>query len=153
MSSPDLHPFEFEGTPANGLGERIRGVRESWGWSQEDIAEVLRVDTASVAFWESGKIKPSGSAMVALAALLRTNVEALESGKGFVIPDPPSRFKTLVIQSKDFPRNVSLPRVEGNAITVVDLADGSSKGKDISEAMMVFMEAAKRGRKVWIVLE
>lgn len=139
---------------SNSMGERIRNVRNSWGWSQGDMADALRVDQASISFWERGKIKPSGSAMVALAALFRTSVEALETGQGFVLPDPPSRFMSMSAKSdRDFPRSISLPRVEGDTITIVDLADGSSKGRDISEAMMMFMEAVKRGRKVWVVLE
>lgn len=169
MNVQDNHPTVLEaseqaiiipnaidtGVPAaNTMGDRIRSVRTAWGWSQGDMADALRVDQASISFWERGKIKPSGSAMVALAALFRSSVEALESGKGFIIPDPPSRFNSYSNKAdRDFPRSVSLPTHDSDSITVVDLADGSSKGKDISEAMMFFMESVKRGRKVWLVME
>jgi len=75
----------------NTLGERIKAVRITWAWSQEEMAEALRVDQASISFWERDKIKPSGSPLVALSALFRTSVDALEHGKGFVLPDAPSR--------------------------------------------------------------
>jgi len=38
-------------------------------------------------------------------------------------------------------------------VVVVDLADGSSKGKPLSEAMMVLVQGVKDGRKVWVVME
>ena len=62
------------------LGDRIKAVRLTWRWSQEEMAEALRVDQASISFWERDKIKPSGSAIVALASLFRTSTDALEGG-------------------------------------------------------------------------
>ncbi len=137
----------------NTLGERIKAVRMLWAWSQEEMAETLRVDQASISFWERDKIKPSGSALVALAALFRTSLEALEHGKGFILPDPPSRNPASKKAEREMPRSVSLPRGEEEPIVIVDLLDGSSKGKQISEAMMVLVQAVKDGRKIWIVLE
>ena len=134
------------------LGERIKSVRTAWGWSQEEMAETLRVDQASISFWERDKIKPSGSAMVALSALFRTSLEALEAGTGFVVPDPPSR-PPLAKTDREFPRSVSLPLCDSDPIVVVDLLDGTSKGKQLSEAMMVLVESVKAGRRVWVVME
>ncbi len=134
------------------LGERIKAVRLSWGWSQEEMAETLRVDQASISFWERDKIKPSGSALVALSALFRTSLDSLEKGPGFVLPDPPSR-PPLPKTDREFPRSVSLPSTDSDPIAVVDLVDGSSKGRQLSEAMMVLVEAVKGGRRVWVVME
>lgn len=138
--------------PLTTLGERIKAVRLTWGWSQEEMAETLRVDQASISFWERDKIKPSGSAMVALAALFRTSLDALESGMGFVLPDPPSRLP-LPKTDREFPRGVSLPLSDSEPIVVVDLANGSSRGKQLSEAMMILVEGVKAGRKIWVVME
>ncbi len=137
----------------NTLGERIKAVRVTWAWSQEEMAEALRVDQASISFWERDKIKPSGSALVALSALFRTSVDALEHGKGFVLPDAPSRAPVSKKSEREMPRSVSLPRGEEEPIVVVDLLDGSSKGKQISDAMMVLVQAVKEGRKIWVVME
>jgi transcriptional regulator with XRE-family HTH domain len=134
------------------LGERIKAVRAAWGWSQEEMAETLRVDQASISFWERDKIKPSGSAMVALSALFRTSLDSLELGAGFVLPDPPSR-PPLAKTDREFPRSVSLPICDSDPIVVVDLMDGTSKGKQLSEAMMVLVESVKAGRRVWVVME
>lgn len=137
----------------NTLGERIKAVRMAWAWSQEEMAETLRVDQASISFWERDKIKPSGSALVALAALFRTSLEALEHGKGFILPDPPSRAPVSRKAEREMPRSVSLPSGDGDPIVIVDLLDGSSRGKQISEAMMSLVQAVKDGRKIWVVME
>ena len=138
--------------PLRTLGERIKTVRSTWGWSQEEMASVLRVDQASISFWERDKTKPSASAMVALAALFRTSVDALENGAGFVVPEPPSR-PPAARDNRELPRSVSLPKGDPEPVVVVDLADGSSKGKPLSEAMMVLVQGVKDGRKVWVVME
>ena len=137
----------------NTLGERIKAVRMMWAWSQEEMAETLRVDQASISFWERDKIKPSGSALVALAALFRTSLNALEHGKGFILPDPPSKTPSSKKAERELPRSVSLPIGSEEPIVIVDLLDGSAKGKQISEAMMVLVQAVKEDRKVWIVME
>ncbi len=149
-----MKPIEpNEPAPLRTLGERIKAVRSSWSWSQEEMADALRVDQASISFWERDKIKPSGSAMVALAALFRTSVEALENGSGFVVPDPPSRQPTPRRADREIPRSVSLPLGHEEPIQMVDLVNGSTRGKQLSEAMMDLAQAVKDGRKVWVVME
>nr|WP_320132437.1 helix-turn-helix domain-containing protein [uncultured Holophaga sp.] len=137
------------------LGGRIKAVRVTWRWSQEEMAEALRVDQASISFWERDKIVPSGSAMVALAALFRTSVDALEKGDGFVVPDPPSKMDPNAKPTRgEIPRSVALPPIkEEDVISIVDLKDGSSKSKQLSEAMMVLVQGVKDGRRVWVVME
>ena len=138
--------------PTSTMGERIKAIRVSWRWSQEEMAEALRVDQASISFWERDKIKPSGSAIVALASLFRTSTDALEGGLGFKIPDPPSHPESAKVD-REFPRSVSLPAGSEDVVMVVDLGDGSSKGKQLSEAMMSLVQGVKDSRRVWVVLE
>jgi transcriptional regulator with XRE-family HTH domain len=141
------------GTPfAASLGDRIKSVRRTWKWSQQEMAEALRVDQASISFWERDKIRPSGSAIVALASLFRTSVEALEGGHEFNIPDSPSTPGTAKIE-REFPRSVCLPIGARDQVMVVDLADGSSKGDPVSEAMMALAMGVKGNRRVWVVIE
>jgi transcriptional regulator with XRE-family HTH domain len=134
------------------LGDRIKAVRLTWRWSQEEMAEALRVDQASISFWERDKIKPSGSAIVALASLFRTSTDALEGGLGFKVPDPPSHPESAKVD-REFPRSVSLPAGTEDVVMVVDLGDGSSRGKQLSEAMMSLVQGVKDSRRVWVVLE
>lgn len=147
-------PAPSESAPAlNTLGERIKAVRQAWAWSQEEMAEALRVDQASISFWERDKIRPSGSAMVALAALFRTSVDTLEKGEGFVVPDAPSRPPASRSAEWEIPRSVCLPSGSAEMVVVVDLKDGSSRSKPLSEAMMDLSIGVKDNRKVWVVLE
>jgi len=120
------------------------------------MANVLRVDQASISFWERDKIKPSGSAMVALAALFRTSVDALERGEGFLIPDPPSHppvSRRAPRTERPVPRSVSLPIRTEEPVQIVDLADGTTRGKQLDQAMMDLAQAVREQRKVWVVLE
>jgi len=134
------------------LGERIKAVRIAWDWPQEEMAEILRVDQASISFWERDKIKPSGSAMVALAALFRTTIEALEKGENFVTPAAPGRGEGIR-RSRALPRGVCLPVAEPDSVTIVDLNSGELAAPQLSEAMISLGQYAKENRKVWIVVE
>ncbi|MCL1908165.1 MAG: helix-turn-helix domain-containing protein [Holophagaceae bacterium] len=136
------------------LGGRIKTVRLAWGWAQEELAEILRVDQASVSFWERDKIKPSGSAMLALAALFRTTIDALETGgEGFRVPVAPSRGEGE-IRSRTLPRGICLPVAnQAGRVAVIDLISGGLTHQQLSEAMISLGQFVKDGRKVWIVVE
>lgn len=133
------------------LAERVKSVRTAWGWSQLAMAEILRVDQASVSFWERGKVKPSGAALVAISALFRCTVEALETGYGFQIPEPPSNGHNPARGISH--RSVCLPRVNRAGITLVDLASGAAQRKRASEASLELSLANKQGRRIWVVVE
>ncbi|MCL1892696.1 MAG: helix-turn-helix domain-containing protein [Holophagaceae bacterium] len=135
------------------MGERIKAVRLAWKWAQEDMADILRVDQASISFWERDKIKPSGSALLSLAALFRTTVSALENGENFAIPTSPNRGEDSR-KSKIIPRGVCLPICEqAGKITIVDFADGGVITQPLSEAMINLGQYSKDNRKIWIVVE
>ena len=135
------------------LGKRIKAVRLAWDWAQEELAELLRVDQASISFWERDKIKPSGAAMIALAALFRTTVDALESGENFVLPVAPNRGKGSR-KSRVLPRGVCLPVTDQSGrVAIIDLVSGGMTDPQLSEAMISLGQFAKDNRKVWIVVE
>jgi len=136
--------------PVATLGERIRAIRTAWGWSQSQVCGLLHVDQASISFWERDRVIPSGSALVALAALFRCSVEALETGSGFVISDPP--FQLPRTDHGDL-RSVSLPMSDSGPVVIVDMVDGTAKGKDLPQAITDLAEALKVGRKTWVIIE
>lgn len=49
--------------------DRIRSIRAARGWSQQQLADYLRVRRATVADWERGAHEPSGPASVLLEQL------------------------------------------------------------------------------------
>jgi len=138
--------------PASSLGARIKAVRLNWRWSQKDMAHALRVDQATISFWERDKVTPSGSGIVALASLFRTSTQAMEEGVGFRIPDAPEDTRSAN-QEREVPMGVSLPWGGISATMVVDLGDGSSRGMTPSEAMMSLVTGVHDARRVWVVLE
>jgi hypothetical protein len=114
------------------------------------MAGTLGLDQATVSFWEQDKITPGGTSTVALSALFRMSIEALETGKGFVIPDPPSDLPLLDHHSF---RSVSLPTIDANQMGIVDMLSGTAKPADTSQTIIELTDALKSGRKVWMVLQ
>lgn len=139
-------------TTYRSLGERIKTVRSAWGWSQEEMAAMLRVDQASISFWERDRIVPSGSAMVALAALFRLDPESLETGRGFVVPDPPSQ-PSHKRNGRKLLRSLALPTSDPEQPVLVDLSSGSAKSRALAEVSAALAEALKNGRRAWVVVE
>lgn len=45
----------------NALGDRIRRLREQRRWSQQQLADALRVSTKTVSNWERGRNDPRNS--------------------------------------------------------------------------------------------
>jgi transcriptional regulator with XRE-family HTH domain len=134
------------------MGERIKAVRTAWGWSQEEMASALRVDQASISFWERDRIVPSGSAMVALAGLIRTSPEALETGKGFVVPAAPAKAAHRRDGRKSL-RSLALPSSDPEQTIFVDLLDGSAQVQALADVAAHLADALKLGRRAWVVVE
>jgi hypothetical protein len=117
------------------------------------MAEILRVDQASISFWERDKIKPSGSAFVALTALFRTTIEALERGENFIVPAAPGRGEGGR-RSRVLPRAICLPiSDQTDKVAIIDLSSGLLNSPQLSDAMISLGQYAKDKRKVWIVVE
>ena len=59
------------------VGEKIAAARKAKGWSQENLAEEIRVSTQAVSKWESGKSEPDKDHLVMLSGLLGLSLEEL----------------------------------------------------------------------------
>ena len=134
------------------MGGRIRAIRMKWGWSQEEVAQVLKVDQATISFWERGRILPSGAALVALAGLFRISVEALQDGLGFNLPEAPSD-PSGPRAGRNYPRSISLPVDGESQVMVVDKGNGSYMAGDLAAALVSLTQGLKGNRRVWVVLE
>jgi hypothetical protein len=91
--------------------------------------------------------------MVALAALFRTTIDALEKGENFVVPAAPGRGEGTR-RSRPLPRGICLP-VSGQSelVTIVDLNNGGLATPQYSEAMVNLAQYATDKRRVWIVVD
>lgn len=63
----------------NYLGERVRSVRESRGWTPTQLANALAISCTYVTAVESGKILPGTGMVKRLADALKTDVDHLEA--------------------------------------------------------------------------
>ena len=77
--------------PPRTLGEFVRNVHRTWGWSQMEMAHALQCDQASISFWERDHVLPSGPSRLALACLFGITLERLLDEHNHAIPVVPSR--------------------------------------------------------------
>ena len=67
------------------LAEAIKEQRELKGWSQEELANILKVSRQSVSKWESAKNYPSLDILIAMSDLFGITIDHLIKGDTFVL--------------------------------------------------------------------
>jgi len=65
---------------------KLKELREKWGYSQKQIAEMLDTTQQTIARWEAGKAEPSLAALRDLAVALNTTVDFLV-GRKSILPN------------------------------------------------------------------
>lgn len=144
---------DTETIPVTTLGQRLKALRVHSDWTQQTVAQILRMDQASISFWETDKVVPMGSSLVALAALFRVSVEALETGKGFLLTNPAfttTRGKTM--KTIDL-SPVMLPPQEIASIQVLPLSQGTIETVDFAGAATAMAEAVRSKKKIWVLIQ
>jgi len=59
------------------FGEKLKSVRKTKGWSQEELAEKLFVSRQSVSKWENGQNYPSIEVIIKLSDLFEVSIDEL----------------------------------------------------------------------------
>lgn len=72
------------------LAEAIKEQRELKRWSQEELANILKVSRQSVSKWESAKNYPSLDILIAMSDLFGISLEHLIKGD--------ARFKKVILE-------------------------------------------------------
>ena len=136
------------------LGQRIRAVRITWGWTQGTLAKALGSAQSLISEWEKDISKPSGASLTALARLFHSTTRALSTGKGFNISDPPDgepgggrMSKRAIEELKQL-----LPALQEGEILQVDTTARDSELVGLKEALTVLRAAQNEGRSVWLVI-
>lgn len=147
-----LNP-KLDGKPST-LGLRIRAIRVAWGWTQTTLAEALGSRQNVVSEWEKDISKPSGATLTALAKLVDLPAKALETGRGFRIPEPPDAKPEGGLMSKRDVQSLKklLPKLEEGEILQVDTGNSNSELVELKEALEAIRQAQKEGRPVWLVI-
>ena len=140
--------------PLASLGQRIRAVRITWGWTQGTLAKALGSVQSLVSEWEQDVGRPSGAALTALAKLFHTTASALSTGKGFKISDPPEAKPVGAQMSKRSIQELKslLPVLNEGEILQVDTGSKDSELVALRDALAALRTAKKEGRPVWLVI-
>ena len=59
------------------LPKTLRGIREKFGYTQQQIADVLCIDRSTYSYYETGKTRPDLATLVTLAEIFQTTVDGL----------------------------------------------------------------------------
>lgn len=140
--------------PLTSLGQRIRAIRISWGWTQGNLAKALGSAQSLVSEWEKDISKPSGASLTALARMFHLSVSALNTGTGFKIPEPPDAKPRGGLMSKRDIQDLEhiLPRLKEGEILQVDTGTSDSELVALKDALAAMRVAKKEGRTVWLVI-
>jgi len=140
--------------PLGSLGQRIRAVRITWGWTQGTLAKALGSAQSLVSEWEKDVSRPSGASLTALAKLFQTTASALSTGKGFKISDSPEAKPAGSQMSKRSIQELKglLPLLNEGEILQVDTGTNDSELVALRDALATLRAAKKEGRSVWLVI-
>jgi len=140
--------------PLASLGQRIRAIRITWGWTQGTLARALGSAQSLVSEWEKDVSRPSGASLTALAKLFHTTSSALSTGKGFEISDPPEAKPVGGEMSKRSIQELKglLPVLKVGEILQVDTGTKVSELVKLKDAVAVLRSAEKEGRTVWLLI-
>lgn len=94
------------------ISNRIRELRQQYGYSQEHVAEQLNVSRQAVSKWESGRVYPDIENIIALSELFSVTTDSLLKGS---YADTPSK------SSIDSPDDCSQPQSEQSKTVVIRL--------------------------------
>lgn len=59
------------------LSERIKELRNSFGWTQAQLAEKLKVSQQTIGSWEVGRAEPNADMIITLATLFEVSADYL----------------------------------------------------------------------------
>lgn len=140
--------------PLTSLGQRIRAIRISWGWTQGNLAKALGSAQSLVSEWEKDISKPSGASLTALARMFHLSVSALNTGAGFKIPEPPDAKPRGGLMSKRDVQDLKhlLPKLKEGDILQVDTGTQDSGLVALKDALTALRQAKMEGRTVWLVI-
>lgn len=140
--------------PLASLGQRIRAVRITWGWTQGTLAKALGSAQSLVSEWEKDISRPSGASLTALAKLFQTTALALSTGTAFKVSDPPEAKPVGGQMSKRSIQELKglLPVLNEGEILQVDTETKDTEFVALRDALAALRVAKKEGRRVWLVI-
>jgi len=112
MTAIELHPYDVE------VGQLLRTVRHAYRVKQQELAERLKLDTATISRYERGERGMNVSLLLTIADLFRIPGSRLLPVQHREAP-PPSEPAPLVPQGVPSPPASALSEPETHAITTI----------------------------------
>lgn len=134
------------------LGKRIRAVRVGWNWTLKQLGAAIHYSDRAISNWEQETQIPGAPAIGVLADLFGLPVEALETGVGFKIPQPPRQMGGLLVADNYATDMVVLPAHRRGKIALVDKESGSFEEISATRMTQLAREACGDQRQVWVVI-
>ncbi|WP_082025648.1 helix-turn-helix domain-containing protein [Methyloceanibacter caenitepidi] len=91
---------------SNGLGDRIRRIREARAFSQSDLAKMANVTPTAVWNWETNGVVPRAETLLVVAQRLGVTKEYLLTGQSGV-QDPATSASTEELSLEDLIRAIA----------------------------------------------
>jgi transcriptional regulator with XRE-family HTH domain len=134
------------------LGERIRAVRISWGWTLNQLGDAVHYSAKAVWHWEKGKQMPGDPALGAVADLFGLTAQALCTGVGFKIPDPPRQMGALLVAENYAADMVVLPPNDAEDLIYLEKDTGAHERVSLNRLIQTIRAARDNHRPVWLVV-
>lgn len=106
-----------------------------------------------VSEWEKDVSRPSGAALISISRLFWLPSAALDTGKGFTIPEAPGQSSGAAISKRDIQDlRQFLPQLQQGEILQVDTHAEDTELVQQSQVLQAIREAKRQGRAVWLVI-
>lgn len=124
------------------IEKRIRELRKSQHMTQKQLAQKLYIDPSAVAYWESGKTKPSMENQIALAKIFGVTVDYL---LGTENPDEPPMNPR---DERDIQRRLKAALGDLEGETSALMFDGEPLDDETRELLIASLERTIRQAKI-----
>ena len=112
------------------FAERLKSLRKEKGWSQQRLADELKISKSSVNMYERGEREPSFETMEAIADLFNADMDYLYGRADIKISDPIVPRPSIPSGFEPLPETVRLPRVGQIACGTPILAEANIDSYD-----------------------
>lgn len=75
------------------LSETLKELREKCGYTQQDLANALKIDRSTYTYYETGKTSPSINTVVKLAQIFNVSYSVLLDSNSDIAAEPKTPYK------------------------------------------------------------
>lgn len=137
---------------ADTLGKRIRRIRMAWQWSQAQLAAAIHSNQKTLSRWELDRQEPSELALGLLAGLFGLEVDALRTGQGFQLPNPPQQIGKMLVADSTAINLLELPQPTPEGVMLIDRRGTHPCPISVRKAHSIIRQAQQEGLPIYLVI-